>query len=373
MQVLCVASADLWVRRGYINVAAKAVFWSGIMNPLQCMLNFAVPLEGVIHVGANHGREYVGYSRSTAGLILFLEAIPRLVTEIEEKLDKGKPHFVRQAVVGADAGKVVQFNIASNDGRSSSFLELGRHGELRPEVIYVETFEDKIQRLDAIVIESYNNQDFNFLAIDTQGADLEVLKGSEAILDRIDAVYIEISIEPLYTEGCTFLQIYQFLESKGFLVRHVELNGDGWGNAFFASKRTRLHDFAERSLALGKPATQSSVFGKYYAARGVNGDLTSSFNTHTGATDQAAWWQVDMEEEKAISRILFVDRPQFDQRSKTLKIEISRDGVAFRQVFDRTNRNVNGLIDIKWTGKARFIRLSLQEPGPLHFRQLIVL
>jgi FkbM family methyltransferase len=343
------------------------------MNPLQCMLNFAVPLEGVIHVGANHGREYAGYARSTPGLILFLEAIPHLVAEIAGNLDPARPHFVRQAIAGADAGRTVTFNIASNDGRSSSYLDLGRHGVLRPEVKFVETFSGQIERLDGIIAAEHAGQDFNFLAIDTQGADLDVLRGSTGILDRIDAIYVEISNEALYEGGCTFLQIHQFLDDAGHVLRHVELNREGWGNAFFSRRRTRLHDFSDRNLARGRLCTQSSTFSYHTADRGVNGDLDQAFNIHSAVADPAPWWQVDLGEMTDISRILFVDRMGLEARAAELQIAVSRDGVTWRKAYDRKGRNLNGLVDLRWKGKARHVRLSLPGPGPLHFRQLIIL
>jgi FkbM family methyltransferase len=331
-----------------------------------------VPVEGIIHVGANRAAEYPEYARSTRGLVLFLEAIPELAAEIARMLDERKPHFVCQAVAGAEDGKPVTFHVSNGDGRSSSYLEMGRLKEIRPHLKYVRTFEATTERLDRIVAERYAGHDFNVLAIDVQGADLDVLKGSEAILHRIDGVFVEVSIEPIYEGGCTFLDIYNFLAARGFLIRDVRLCRDGWGNAFFSKAVTRLHALSARNLARGKAATQSSTYYDFNALRGIDNVLTGPFNVHTRLNDREAWWQVDLGETTPISRILFLDRADHEARAASLQIQLSRDGKEFWTVYDRTKKPLHTLIDFHWKGDARFVRLKLAEPGPLHFRQVIV-
>lgn len=342
------------------------------MNPIDICSAFAVPLQGVIHVGANHGREYLGYSRTIPGAILFFEAMPHLAAEIAEKLDASKPHFVRQAVVGETPGQKVTFNIASNDSRSSSFLPLGRHAELRPGIRYVETFEAEIERLDDIIPNEFGQHHFNYLVIDVQGADLQVLKGGEKLLQTMDAVYVEVATEPLYEGGSDLLSIHSYLHDLGFIIRHVELNLEGWGNAFFTRAPGLLHEMSARNLARGKDTSQSSTFGEYTSERAVNGDLRAGFNVHTANTDEAAWWMVDLGELTKVERITYLDRLQLMERNQSLIIEVSRDGQTFKPVYNRASRALRQMIDLRRDHLLRYVRLRLTEAGPLHFRQLIL-
>jgi FkbM family methyltransferase len=342
------------------------------MSALGSCARHAVPVEGIIHVGANRAQEYPEYAKGTKGLVLFLEAIPELAAEIAKMLDERKPHFICQAVAGAEDGKPVTFHVSNGDGRSSSYLDMGRLKEIRPSLKYVSAFEAKIERLDRIVAERYAGHDFNVLAIDVQGADLDVLKGSEAILDSIDGIFVEVSIEPIYEGGCTFLEIHSFLAGKGYLIRDVVLARDGWGNAFFSKPVTRLHQLSARNLARGKEAKQSSTYYDFKAARGVDNILTGPFNVHTRLNDTEAWWQVDLGEMTPINRILFLDRADHELKAATLQIQLSRDGEEFWTVYDRATKPLRTLIDLHWKGEARFVKLKLTEPGPLHFRQVIV-
>jgi FkbM family methyltransferase len=343
------------------------------MNVIQCCYTYALPLEGIVHVGANKASEYPTYARYIKGLILFVEAIPHHVKEIDGMLDQTKPHFVRQAVVGEEAGKAVRFNISGGDGRASSYLDLGRLKEISPSIKYVESFEAKTERLDDIIEKDYAAQDFNVAVIDAQGSDLDVLKGCERIFDRIDAFYVEVTPEAIYEGGCTFLDIYKFLDACGYLIRDVELSPHGWGNAFFVRRETRLHKYSAQSLARGKPATQSSTYAGYTASRGVDNVLTGPVNVHTHPKDNNAWWQVDLGEVCDINRLMFVDRSGVEARARSLLIQVSNDGQTYRDIFNRAGRGLTTLIDLKWKGRGRYVKLSLAEPGPLHFRQVIVI
>lgn len=342
------------------------------MNPIDICSAFAVPLEGVIHVGANHGREYLGYSRTVPGAILFFEAMPHLAKEIGEALDPTKPHFVRQAVVGEVSGQTVTFNVASNDSRSSSILPLGRHGELRPGITYVDTFEAQIETLDDIISAEFAAHRFNYLVIDVQGADLQVLKGARRLLQMIDAVYVEVATEPLYEGGSDLLSIHAYLDQLGFKIRHVELNIEGWGNAFFTRNPGLLDELAAASVVGQGLSSQSSVFGDYGPGGASNGDLRSGFNVHTSVTDSEAWWMVDFGQAREVSRIVFLDRLQLMERNQSLVIEVSRDGKTFKPIFNRAGRALRQMIDLRRKHLLRCIRLRLNESGPLSFRQLIV-
>ncbi|NJM28781.1 MAG: FkbM family methyltransferase, partial [Rhizobiales bacterium] len=274
-------------------------------------------------------------------------------------------------VAGAEDGKSITFHVSNGDGRSSSYMDMGRLKEIRPSIKYVSAFEARTERLDRIVNERYAGHGFNVLAIDVQGADLDVLNGSETILDRIDAVFVEVSIEPIYVGGCTFLEIYGFLAAKGFLIRDVQLVRDGWGNAFFSRPKTALHRLSAENLARGKEARQSSVYYDFNAARGIDNVLTGPFNVHTRLNDTAAWWQVDLGEMTSITRILFLDRADHELKSASMQIQLSRDGEEFWTIHARKNPP-STLVDVHWKGDARYVRLQLAEPGPLHFRQVIV-
>ena len=58
----------------------------------------------------------------------------------------------------------------------------------------------------------------DFLKIDTQGTELEILKGGQNILSTIRAISLEVEFNPIYLGQPVFAEVDQFLRSKGFVL-----------------------------------------------------------------------------------------------------------------------------------------------------------
>ena len=57
-----------------------------------------------------------------------------------------------------------------------------------------------------------------FLKIDTQGWDLEVLRGAASSLSKIAALQSEVSVQPIYEGMPTMQDALEYLERVGFAV-----------------------------------------------------------------------------------------------------------------------------------------------------------
>jgi FkbM family methyltransferase len=214
--------------------------------PLDACVTFDVPVTGLIHVGGNNAGEYTSYRARTHGPVLYIEAIPEIADQVRQRLDPERPHFIHQAVVSDVAGETVSFHVASNAGQSSSMLAPGRHTEIYPWITFDETLELVTERLDDIVAERSEGAEYNVLVLDVQGAELKVLKGAPELLARVDAVFAEVSSEPLYEGGCTFLEVTNLLAEAGLVFRAAEMHAVGWGDAFYSRSRGALHNMRAR-------------------------------------------------------------------------------------------------------------------------------
>jgi FkbM family methyltransferase len=335
---------------------------------------FSIPVNGVIHVGANQAREYDRYLKNGVRELLYVEAIPSWVDFIRTKLDASRRHFVRQAVVSDTSGEHVKFNVASNEGKSSSLLPLGSHSEIYPHVSYSETIDLVTERLDDIVESEYADAGFNVLVLDVQGAELKVLAGAVKLLSRVDAVFSEVAGEALYAGGCTFQDVANFLSYHGLMFRSAELNLFGWGDAFFTRQHSVLDLYLKHNLARGGICRQSSTFRADLKPDGVvSGVLPAGFGVHTAVSDRRPWWEVDLRSLQPVKRILYLDRRGFEKRGAALQLLLSDDGREYRCIYDRKTRALRTIIDVELNTVARYIRVVLPQGGPLHFRQLIAL
>lgn len=194
-----------------------------------------VDVKGIIHVGANTAQEMEEYINLGDIEVIYIDPIGKMIEIIKNKISAHnlKNHMAVQACCSNISGDLVTFHVASNNGESSSMLELGTHGKLHPDIQYEESFEIKTITLDDLLQDTLSKLSANVLVIDTQGADLKVLQGSEKILNKIDAIYIEVSDLPVYEGGATFDEIYHFLTSRKYFCHSVNIKKIGYGNAFF--------------------------------------------------------------------------------------------------------------------------------------------
>lgn len=119
-------------------------------------------------------------------------------------------------VAVSDTDGVASFNIASNNGESSSLLRLGTHSRLFPEVTMQRTIDVPTRRLDSVLAQ-YNLRSPDAMVIDVQGAEYLVLKSlSPSVLDQVRLIYTEVSTEAVY-ESSGLLSDVESLLSARFL------------------------------------------------------------------------------------------------------------------------------------------------------------
>lgn len=84
------------------------------------------------------------------------------------------------------------------------------------------TLERKLRTRTETADRFFRSQDLeriDFLKLDTQGTELEILKGAREYLSagRIAVIKTEVSLLPVYRDQCTFSEIDLFLKQYGFL------------------------------------------------------------------------------------------------------------------------------------------------------------
>ncbi len=254
-------------------------------------------------------------------------------------------------------------------------LDLGAHAEFYPTVRYAASQRMVTTTVDSLVDKLKLKQFPNLLVIDTQGADLKVLKGARKILSFIDGVFVEISEEPLYKGGCVHEEITEFLRQFGLRMRWMQLNSNGHGDAFYCRARVTAEIPTERkNLALGKKAMQSSLstWSKADDAQGaLSGKKDGRFGFHTNEEDKP-WWQVDLGRSETLHEVRVYNRIYGSrQRSRTLQILLSTNGATWKLVHDQAGRPFGGVDGFPLRAmlnneKARYVRLQLNERNYLH-------
>jgi FkbM family methyltransferase len=200
-------------------------------------------IKKAFHVGAHLGEEAVSYAASGVEKVCWFEANQDLIGPLSEQLKTSNiNHFIVPFGLH-DTNTTLQLNI-TNGLQSSSFYELGTHAEHYPMIAVTERREMQVFRLDSLMDANppvLPWVDFDFLNIDTQGAELAVLKGLGHHLADVQlcGIYLEVNSEPLY-EGIPLIgEIDAYLEAYGFVRVMTAWTNAGWGDALYVRRVER--------------------------------------------------------------------------------------------------------------------------------------
>lgn len=194
--------------------------------------------ETVMHVGASSGQEFGSYQAFGMGRAVYVEPLDEAFALLKKRLSQAETanvHIPVQALCLDRGGRKLRLNISNKDGVASSVLGLGRVRSLHPQIKYVGGQEVVSTTVDTVVEEVLAGHAPELLVIDTQGTELEVLKGSVRSLEGPTRfVFCEVSHKPLYEGGCEEVQVTAFLSRYGFHMVYLLLNHNGWGDALYA-------------------------------------------------------------------------------------------------------------------------------------------
>jgi FkbM family methyltransferase len=201
-----------------------------MLIPIRSLVrNWSVNPKGVLHIGAHKAEESTMYHEYEWGHVIWVEAQSELVEDLRRSLDP-MSNTVIQAVCWSISGLEFEFNVASN-GHSSSLLEFGTHAGKYPEISIIKRYRVITKRLDEIL---NANDKFDFVTIDVQGAELEVLKGLGERISTVNWIYTEVNNEEVYHDCAKVSEIDQYLrEYKFSRVATRWVPKKGWGDALY--------------------------------------------------------------------------------------------------------------------------------------------
>lgn len=188
-------------------------------------------IKGVLHLGAHACEEKSAYNSHNINdsNIIWIDGNESLV----EKMKSEGVQHIYHALIN-DEEKEVEFKI-TNNGQSSSILDLGIHANLYPNVVVTEVRVQKTMRLDTFFeLNSIDPTKYDFWNLDIQGSELNALKSAEKYLKHVNYIYTEANTREIY-KGCALLpEIDCYLAEYGFArVAFQEYENHGWGDAFY--------------------------------------------------------------------------------------------------------------------------------------------
>lgn len=191
--------------------------------------------KGVLHIGANVGEEFPVYMELAVKKQIWIEPNPDIYQKLVGNISSNPEAAAYNCCIGDIDGDVV-LHESNNAGQSSSILPLGTHKDVHPDVFYTRDIPCKIYRIDSLFQNGALN-DFDFLNIDIQGAELFALRGMGVLLNQFKWVYLEVNKAFLYV-GCPLVEeLDQYLSNFGLIRVETQWAGNTmWGDALWCKK-----------------------------------------------------------------------------------------------------------------------------------------
>ena len=211
--VLARRLADPWERIYALEELVRFEFLVALLSKLD--------VDTLIDVGANDGHFGSRLRRhGFHGQLLSFEPAPGVYQRLARRSAADRRWDVSRVALG-DREETAVLNLMAATGFNSflkpnslalRLFEAGTEikGEVRVSV-------DRLDRILPILFPDSDRQRM-FLKIDTQGYDLNVLRGAGGQLESIVGVQVEMVMTPLYEGAPHYDDVVEFLEARGFAL-----------------------------------------------------------------------------------------------------------------------------------------------------------
>lgn len=205
-----------------------------LMTPAALERLWRVRPNVILHVGAHSGEELESYENLGWGAagVFWVEAQSDKADGLRNRLrERGlsSRHTVMQALVWNRDNERMNFKI-TNNGESSSLLDMGSHASSYPDVRVTHEVELVTTTLDSLLP---LGRPFDLVVLDIQGTELQALQGFSKHLENVSWILSEINTGPVYQDCATWPEVNEYLAAYGFVCVDWEMTDAEWGDALW--------------------------------------------------------------------------------------------------------------------------------------------
>lgn len=190
---------------------------------------YGVKPKGVIHVGMWAFEEHECYTQLFGTNVIGIEASPEIYTTMSKPAADKYGYKAYNFPAFSKDNAVMDFYINSS---SSSLFKEGRAN--------LPSIKMTTKTLDTLIEEEkIDMETIDFLNIDAEGTELEILKGIDKNLCHINFVDLETSVGDRYNSGVCLKTIRSYLKERHYDLVEISSSffNQGWGDAFFIHEK----------------------------------------------------------------------------------------------------------------------------------------
>jgi len=182
------------------------------------LLNILPAQPIILEIGAHVGTDTVEFrDLFPKAVIHSFEPLPSNFRRLVNRTKSLGIHC-HQLALGSINGKSKFFVSSGYTGDASSSLRRPTgHLKIWPKIKFEKEIDVDVRRLEDWLFEN-SIEKVDFLWMDSQGTELEILKNSGNILQSVKAIHLEVFLMELYENSPLYPEVKQYLEKKGFFV-----------------------------------------------------------------------------------------------------------------------------------------------------------
>lgn len=193
------------------------------------------PTDNILEAGAHIGIDTKNLAQLTKAKVYAFEPIPALYQKLKDTT-KHIQNINTFELALSDQSCDVNFFLSSGESdASSSILQPIEHLRTNPEVKFEKNIRVKASTLDDWA-KAHKIEKIDFMWLDMQGYEFEVLKSSNEIFPKVKVLYTEVSTIELYKGQALYKDFKTWLSSEGFELIVEDLQWGFTGNALFLRK-----------------------------------------------------------------------------------------------------------------------------------------
>ena len=124
------------------------------------------------------------------------------------------------------------FFVPNSGGWRSSLLKPLKYGKFKEIKVKTDTLDNVLGHLDKV----------DYMKLDTQGSEYEILEGGGELLKKTKYVKCEVEFIELYKNQKLYDDIVSLMESYGFDLADLDTSSSKAGDAFFINTNTELYE-----------------------------------------------------------------------------------------------------------------------------------
>lgn len=188
------------------------------VKKLECAAVFLPENPIIVEAGACRGGDTQKMANLwSKGIIHAFEPLPEHFATLTKNTSELSNVICYKYGLGIQNG-TFPFHVSERNGKmmnSSSLLSPKEHLNWCKDIIFSEVISIDVLTLDAWA-KKYNVYYVDFMWLDLQGSELDVLKACPKLLKTVKAIWTEATYGEMYKECARYPQLKQFLENEGF-------------------------------------------------------------------------------------------------------------------------------------------------------------